>query len=384
MIKKCLFPAAGYGTRFLPATKAMPKEMLPVVNKPLIQYAVEEALEAGLSEIGIVTGRGKRSLEDHFDISYELEHQIRNTDKEKYLVGIRRLIDECTFAYTRQVEMKGLGHAILTGRPLIGDEPFAVVLADDLCLNLEGDSVLKQMVKLYNQFRCSIVAIQEVPPEETNKYGVIAGEMIRDDIFRVNTMVEKPKPEEAPSNLAIIGRYILTPDIFDLIEQTEPGKGGEIQITDALMKQAQDGCVLAYKFRGKRFDCGSAEGLHRGDQLLLRKPLQDRQGSLSLAVPDEERRVPDGGAAFFVWGERPWGYPPYLSCRRAWRCWRRANNPASLAWATRRLRARSGNRQRLGTRAQRLAVAELHVVASRVTNTAVIANRVGLLPRGPD
>lgn len=211
----------------------MPKEMLPVVNKPLIQYAVEEALEAGLSEIGIVTGRGKRSLEDHFDISYELEHQIRNTDKEKYLVGIRRLIDECTFAYTRQVEMKGLGHAILTGRPLIGDEPFAVVLADDLCLNLEGDSVLKQMVKLYNQFRCSIVAIQEVPPEETNKYGVIAGEMIRDDIFRVNTMVEKPKPEEAPSNLAIIGRYILTPDIFDLIEQTEPGKGGEIQITDA-------------------------------------------------------------------------------------------------------------------------------------------------------
>ena len=245
MIKKCLFPAAGYGTRFLPATKAMPKEMLPVVNKPLIQYAVEEALEAGLSEIGIVTGRGKRSLEDHFDISYELEHQIRNTDKEKYLVGIRRLIDECTFAYTRQVEMKGLGHAILTGRPLIGDEPFAVVLADDLCLNLEGDSVLKQMVKLYNQFRCSIVAIQEVPPEETNKYGVIAGEMIRDDIFRVNTMVEKPKQEENSEEHGMV--Y--------LSEETE-----EIQITDALMKQAQDGCVLAYKFKGKRFDCGSAEG----------------------------------------------------------------------------------------------------------------------------
>lgn len=156
--------------------------------------------------------------------------------------------------------MKGLGHAILTGRPLIGDEPFAVVLADDLCLNLEGDGVLAQMVKLYKQFRCSIVAIQEVPPEETNKYGVIAGEMIRDDIYRVNNMVEKPKPEDAPSNLAIIGRYILTPDIFDLIEQTPPGKGGEIQITDALMRQAQEGCVLAYKFKGKRFDCGSAEG----------------------------------------------------------------------------------------------------------------------------
>ncbi|SFQ11342.1 UTP--glucose-1-phosphate uridylyltransferase GalU [Pseudomonas borbori] len=260
MLKKCLFPAAGYGTRFLPATKAMPKEMLPIVNKPLIQYGVEEALEAGLPEIAMVTGRGKRSLEDHFDISYELEQQIRDTDKEKYLTGIRRLISECTFAYTRQVEMKGLGHAILTARPLIGDEAFAVVLADDLCLNLDGDGVLTQMVKLYNQFRCSIVAIQEVPAEETHKYGVISGEMIRDDIYRVDTMVEKPKPEDAPSNLAIIGRYILTPDIFDIIKDTPPGKGGEIQITDALMKQAQNGCVLAYKFKGQRFDCGSAEG----------------------------------------------------------------------------------------------------------------------------
>lgn len=260
MIKKCLFPAAGYGTRFLPATKAMPKEMLPVVNKPLIQYGVEEALEAGLSQISIVTGRGKRALEDHFDVSYELEHQIQGTDKEKYLVGIRRLIDECSFSYTRQVEMKGLGHAILCGQPLIGDEPFAVVLADDLCLNLEGDSVLTQMVQLYKQFRCSIVAIQEVPREETSKYGVIAGEMIRDDLYRVSHMVEKPKPEEAPSNLAIIGRYILTPDIFELIRNTPPGRGGEIQITDALMHQAQRGCVMAYKFKGRRFDCGSAEG----------------------------------------------------------------------------------------------------------------------------
>ena len=260
MIKKCLFPAAGYGTRFLPATKAMPKEMLPVVNKPLIQYGVEEALDAGLNEISIVTGRGKRALEDHFDISYELENQIKGTDKENYLVGIRRLLDECSFSYTRQTEMKGLGHAILTGRPLIGDEPFAVVLADDLCVNPEGDGVLTQMVKLYNQFRCSIVAIQEVDPQETNKYGVIAGDMIRDDIFRVTNMVEKPQPEDAPSNLAIIGRYILTQDIFEKIEQTEPGKGGEIQITDALMKQAAEGNVIAYKFKGRRFDCGGAEG----------------------------------------------------------------------------------------------------------------------------
>jgi UTP--glucose-1-phosphate uridylyltransferase len=260
MIRKCLFPAAGYGTRFLPATKSMPKEMLPIVNKPLIQYGVEEARDAGLQQMAIVTGRGKRALEDHFDISYELEHQIRGTDKEKYLTGTRELIDQCTFSYTRQVEMKGLGHAILSGQPLIGDEPFAVVLADDLCLNLGGDGVLAQMVKLYKQFRCSIVAIQEVPRDQTSKYGVIAGEMIRDDIYRVSHMVEKPKPEDAPSNLAIIGRYILTPDIFDLIADTEPGKGGEIQITDALMKQAQSGCVLAYKFKGQRFDCGSAEG----------------------------------------------------------------------------------------------------------------------------
>jgi len=260
MIKKCLFPAAGYGTRFLPATKAMPKEMLPIVNKPLIQYGVEEALEAGLHEIAVVTGRNKRSIEDHFDISFEMEHQIYGTDKEHYLTGVRSLISECTFSYTRQIQMKGLGHAILTGRTLIGDEAFAVVLADDLCINLEGDGVLQQMIKLYNQFRCSIVAIQEVPMEETAKYGVISGEMIRDDIYRVHSMVEKPKPEDAPSNLAIIGRYILTPDIFDIIAQTEPGKGGEIQITDALMKQAQQGCVIAYKFKGQRFDCGSVEG----------------------------------------------------------------------------------------------------------------------------
>ncbi|HEY0287073.1 MAG TPA: UTP--glucose-1-phosphate uridylyltransferase GalU [Pseudomonas sp.] len=260
MIKKCLFPAAGYGTRFLPATKAMPKEMLAVVNKPLIQYGVEEALAAGLTEISIVTGRGKRALEDHFDISYELEHQIKGTDKEKYLVGIRKLIDECTFAYTRQTEMKGLGHAILSGRPLIGNEAFAVVLADDLCVNLDGEGVLAQMVKLHNQYKCSIVAIQEVNPQETNKYGVIAGEEIKPGLFRVTDMVEKPNPEDAPSNLAIIGRYILTPDIFEKIEQTEPGKGGEIQITDALMKQAAEGNVLAYKFKGQRFDCGGAEG----------------------------------------------------------------------------------------------------------------------------
>ncbi|MGR6860553.1 UTP--glucose-1-phosphate uridylyltransferase GalU [Aliivibrio salmonicida] len=259
MIKKCLFPAAGYGTRFLPATKSMPKEMMPIVNKPLIEYGVEEAINAGMDGICIVTGRGKHSLMDHFDKNYELEHQISGTNKEELLVDVRELIDSANFTYIRQREMKGLGHAILTGRELVGDEPFAVVLADDLCVN-EEQGVLSQMVALYKQFRCSIVAVEEVPDNETHKYGVIAGEMIKDDLYRVDNMVEKPEPGTAPSNLAIIGRYILTPDIFEILETTEPGKGGEIQITDALLKQAQSGCVLAYKFKGKRFDCGSVEG----------------------------------------------------------------------------------------------------------------------------
>lgn len=260
MIKKCLFPAAGYGTRFLPATKSMPKEMMPVVNKPLIEYGVDEAIEAGLDGMCIVTGRGKNTLIDHFDKNYELEHQISGTNKEDLLDDIRRIMDSANFTYIRQREMKGLGHAILTGRELIGDAPFAVVLADDLCVNQNGDGVLSQMVALYKQFRCSIVAVQEVPKKDIHKYGVISGEMIKDDIYRVDDMVEKPDPGTEPSNLAIIGRYILTPDIFELIENTEPGKGGEIQITDALLKQAKSGCVLAYKFEGKRFDCGSVDG----------------------------------------------------------------------------------------------------------------------------
>ena len=258
-IKKCLFPAAGYGTRFLPATKAIPKEMLPILTKPLLQYGVEEAISAGVDNMAIVTGRGKRAIEDHFDISYELEHQIKGTSKEHYLTEIRDVITKCTFSYTRQIEMKGLGHAILSGEPLIGDEPFAVILADDLCDN-NGDSVLRQMVELYDRYKCSIVAVEEIPPQDSKKYGVIAGEIEEDRVIRVSDMVEKPEPEDAPSNLAIIGRYILTPDIFDIIRDTKPGKGGEIQITDALLTQAKEGRVIAYKFKGERFDCGSVEG----------------------------------------------------------------------------------------------------------------------------
>ncbi len=259
MIRKCLFPAAGYGTRFLPATKAMPKEVMPIVNKPLIQYGVEEALEAGMNDIAIVTGRGKRALEDHFDVSYELEHQISGTDKENHLSDIRRLMEECTFSYTRQKEMKGLGHAILTGEPLIGREPFGVILADDLC-DGGDDGVMKQMARVYAKYRCSVVAIEEVPRDQIDKYGVIAGSEIEDGLFMVSDMVEKPAPEEAPSNLAIIGRYILTPDIFDILRETPPGRGGEIQITDALLTQAQRNMVLAYRFKGRRFDCGSIDG----------------------------------------------------------------------------------------------------------------------------
>lgn len=260
MIKKCLFPAAGYGTRFLPATKAMPKEMLPVLTKPLIQYGVEEAVEAGIHTMAIVTGRGKRALEDHFDVSYELEHQIQGTDKEHYLTEIRALIDQCTFSYTRQNEMKGLGHAILTGETLIGNEPFAVILADDLCDGNGNGGILSQMAALFAKYQCPIVAIEEIDPSQTNRYGIIEGAQIEEGVYRVSNMVEKPDPAVAPSNLAIIGRYILTPDIFGIIENTAPGKGGEIQITDALMTQAQNGMVLAYKFNGKRFDCGSVEG----------------------------------------------------------------------------------------------------------------------------
>ena len=258
-IKKCLFPAAGYGTRFLPVTKSMPKEMLPVVNKPLIQYGVEEAMAAGITDMAIVTGRGKRALEDHFDISYELEHQIAGTSKEKQLADIRNIIDVCTFSYTRQIEMKGLGHAILTGETLIGNNAFAVVLADDFCVT-EGDGVLAQMVALYKEHKCSIVAIEEVPADETHKYGVIGGKEEAPGLYRVDQMVEKPEPAAAPSNLAIIGRYILTPDIFDILRTTPPGRNGELQITDALMTQALSGGVLAYRFKGRRFDCGSIEG----------------------------------------------------------------------------------------------------------------------------
>jgi len=262
LISKCLFPAAGYGTRFLPATKAIPKEMLPILTKPLLQYAVEEALSADINNMAIVTGRGKRAIEDHFDNAYELESQLNGTSKEHYLKEIKEIINTATFSYVRQRSMLGLGDAILTGKPLIGDEAFAVILADDLCIAENNNSVISQMIDIYNKYQCCIVAIEEVDASETKNYGIISGNLIdnSNDIYEVTNMIEKPSPENAPTNLAIIGRYILTPNIFDIIKGTKPSNGGEIQITDALNQLSKDNKVLAYKFKGKRFDCGSVKG----------------------------------------------------------------------------------------------------------------------------
>jgi len=258
-ISKCLFPVAGYGTRFLPATKAMPKEMLPILTKPLIQYGVEEALAAGMTQMAMITGRGKRAIADHFDTSYELEHQILNTPKESMLSEIRDLINKCSFSYTRQIEMRGLGDAILVGETLIGDQAFGVILADDLCTN-GGEPVMAQMTKLYQEHGCCIIAIEDVPKEDVGSYGIIEGEQVKDNLFRVTNMLEKPEPENSPSTMAIIGRYILTPEIFTVLRETPPGKNGELQITDALNTLAKQGKVLAYRFKGRRFDCGSLPG----------------------------------------------------------------------------------------------------------------------------
>ena len=262
IVNKCLFPVAGYGTRFLPATKAVPKEMLPILTKPLIQYGVEEAMSAGMTTMAMVTSKYKQAIKNHFEPHKDIKSSIENTAKEALCDELTNIMNHCIFTYTEQKQMLGLGHAIYTGKPLIGNEPFAVILPDDLCTN-DGDSVLTQMIKLYGQYPdCCIVAIEEVPMTDVDKYGVIDGELLDNSTsaYRVNSMVEKPSPVEAPTNLAIIGRYILTPEIFDVLENTNPDKNGEIQITDALMTLAKQGRVIAYKFQGTRHDCGSVEG----------------------------------------------------------------------------------------------------------------------------
>lgn len=257
MINKVLFPAAGYGTRFLPITKSVPKEMLPILDKPLLHYAVKEAYDAGCNIMSIVTGKHKRAIEDYFDINLEVESLVKGTYKEKLLKEVNMLRDNCDFLYTRQLEMKGLGHAILTGKSLIGNNPFAVILADDLCVG----NVLKDMIKLYEKYKCNIIAVEEVGIEHISKYGVIeSADDLEENCYRVKTTVEKPNKKDAPSNLAIIGRYILTADIFDVIEKVLPDKNGEIQITDALKMESLKGNVIAYKIKTKRYDCGSFSG----------------------------------------------------------------------------------------------------------------------------
>ena len=260
-IKKALFPAAGYGTRFLPATKSIPKEMLPVMDKPLIHYGVEEAIDAGLTDVNIIVGRGKGAIEDYFDKNYELETELQAKPKKlKLLNSINSLIEQGTFTFRRQGAMKGLGDAIFKAKSMIGNEPFGVVLADDVCDSSQYDGVMKQMVEVYEKYQCAVVAVMEVPNDKIESYGVIAGDEVEEGVYKVSDMVEKPKPEDAPTNLAIIGRYILIPEIFNILEKTEAGAGGEIQVTDALKVLAKDEKVIAYKFKGKRFDCGSVDG----------------------------------------------------------------------------------------------------------------------------
>ena len=272
MIKKCLFPAAGYGTRFLPVTKAVPKEMLPILTKPLLQYGVEEALSAGITNMAIVSGKGKRAIEDHFDHSFELEAQLSGNLNKSYLKEINEIIDQSTFTYVRQKKMLGLGHAVLTAEPLIGNQPFAVILADDFCY-CHKNEVITQLTKVYDKYKCSIIAIEEVPMSQVRKYGVIGGHLIDNssDTYLVSEMVEKPDQKNAPSNMAIIGRYILSPDIFHILRNMKTDENIEMQLTDALNIQAKQGKVIAYKFRGKRFDCGSIEGFIQATNFLASK-----------------------------------------------------------------------------------------------------------------
>ena len=258
-VRKAVFPVAGFGTRFLPATKAQPKEMLPVVDKPLIQYAVEEAYAAGIRHMIFVTGRNKRAIEDHFDTAFELEAELEAKNKTALLAIARSILpDDMALSYVRQPRMLGLGHAVLCAEHLVGDEPFAVLLADDL---MTGErAVLAQMADVYNRTGASVLAVQEVPQDQTGRYGIVVGETVEDRLIKVSHMVEKPKPETAPSRMAVAGRYILTPGVFDQIRQQTSGAGGEIQLTDGIAGLMQSEAVYALQYQGKRYDCGSKEG----------------------------------------------------------------------------------------------------------------------------
>ena len=259
-VKKAVFPVAGLGTRFIPATKAMAKEMLTVVDKPIIQYAVEEAFAAGIEQIIFVTGRGKKALEDHFDRSYELETMLKTKGKTDLLRQVNELVPRTgTIVYTRQHDPLGLGHAIWCARDIVGDEPFAVLLADDM-IQTPDKPVLTKMVEKFERFRASIAAVMEVEKDQTDKYGILDATPLEEDMVKINDMVEKPKPEDAPSNLAIVGRYILTPRIWEYLGKKQAGAGGEIQLTDAMKGLLTEQPIFGYKFKGTRFDCGDKVG----------------------------------------------------------------------------------------------------------------------------
>jgi len=274
-VRKAVFPVAGLGTRFLPATKASPKEMLPVVDKPLIQYAVEEAYAAGIRHMIFVTGRSKRAIEDHFDTAYELENELETSGKHDLLALVRSVQpDDMDCAFVRQPRSLGLGHAVLCAEPLVGNEPFAVLLADDLMMGPQGgEPVLAQMVQAFRQQGRSLLAVQEVPADQVHRYGIVAGEPAGGQLIRIDRIVEKPAPQDAPSRMGVAGRYILTPAIFDEIRNQPTGAGGEIQLTDGIARLMKHEAVYAFQYAGKRYDCGSKEGfLEATVELALQHP----------------------------------------------------------------------------------------------------------------
>ncbi|RII35037.1 UTP--glucose-1-phosphate uridylyltransferase [Clostridium chromiireducens] len=271
-IRKAIIPAAGLGTRFLPATKAQPKEMLPIVDKPTIQYIIEEAIASGIEEILIITGRNKKCIEDHFDKSIELEVELEKNHKDELLDLVKNISDMVDIHYIRQKEPRGLGHAILCAKSFVGNEPFAILLGDDIVYN-EGKPCLKQLIDCYGEYKTSILGVQSVNPEDVCKYGIVNGIIIEDRVCKVKGLVEKPSIEDAPSNTAILGRYIITSAIFEILENTKPGKGNEIQLTDALKELAKSEAMYAYNFEGKRYDVGDKLGfLEATVEYALRKP----------------------------------------------------------------------------------------------------------------
>ncbi|WP_315117492.1 UTP--glucose-1-phosphate uridylyltransferase GalU [uncultured Clostridium sp.] len=286
-VKKAIIPAAGLGTRFLPATKAQPKEMLPIVDKPTIQYIIEEAVHSGIEEILIITGRNKRAIEDHFDKSIELEQQLQSKGNEEMLNMVEEISNMADIYYIRQKEPKGLGHAVSCAKTFVGNEPFAVMLGDDVV-----DSkvpCLKQLIDCFNEYKTTILGVQKVPKEEVYKYGVIKGMQIEGNVYKVKDLIEKPKVEEAPSNIAILGRYIITPSIFDILESTTPGKGGEIQLTDALKTLASREAIYAYNFDGRRYDVGDKLGFLEAtvEFALKREELKDEFMKYLLTITEE-------------------------------------------------------------------------------------------------